>query len=241
MESLSRDARRLVPRSLARLLSERESEIFEATRRFPAPLAQALAVDLSAGRLSSGTLGKLDAHLDRPIALIRDRRVSEGLVEIGALLRIPADLADPVLSAGAAGLPSGVAREYYAFVDRSLERIPVVLEDRAALRLERGQLDEYWQRLLDRSRSQSAVIRGELFRRGRLVDQRRLDHRNPVFGVASLSYSRAVNGIAATWLAVWREVKGDLSRMPKPRQIDPIAPPGPAAAGSATVPEGARP
>jgi len=28
-----------------------------------------------------------------------------------------------------------------------------------------------------------------------------------VFGVASLSYSRAVTAIAATWLAVWREAR----------------------------------
>jgi hypothetical protein len=68
--------------------------------------------------------------------------------------------------------------------------------------MERSELGAYWQRLLERSRSQSPVILQELHQRGRLVDQRRLDYRNPVFGVASLAYSRAVNGIAATWMAV---------------------------------------
>ena len=58
----------------------------------------------------------------------------------------------------------------------------------------------------------------ELYKGGRLVDQRRIDHRNPLFGVASLAYSRAVNGIAATWMAVWRESGGERqasSRGPK--------------------------
>ena len=31
-----------------------------------------------------------------------------------------------------------------------------------------------------------------------------------MFGVGSLSYSRAVNAIAVTWLALWREARGDL-------------------------------
>jgi len=221
MHSLSRDARRLVPRSLARLLGERESEIFGELRLFPPELARALAVDLGAGRLRPETLTALDLRLAKPIELFRQRRVSEGLVQMGALLRVPADLADPVLSAGSAGYAPGVARQYYAFVERSLGKIPVVLDDRRALELGRHELGPYWQRLLVQSSAQSQIIDAELFRGGRLVDQRRLDHRNPVFGVASLSYSRAVNGIAATWLVVWREVQGDLTRMPRVREIEP--------------------
>jgi hypothetical protein len=34
--------------------------------------------------------------------------------------------------------------------------------------------------------------------------------------VASLSYSRAVTAIAATWLALWRESRGDLTRIRMP-------------------------
>ena len=53
------------------------------------------------------------------------------------------------------------------------------------------------------------------------MDHRSIDYRSPVFAVASLSYSRAVNGIAATWLAVWREAHGDTTRMPKAREVEP--------------------
>jgi hypothetical protein len=221
MQALNRDARRLVPRSLARLLGEREREVLEETRRFPPELVQRVAVDLSTGRLRPETLTALDAEAAGVGEMFRQQRISEGLVRLGGLMRIPADLADPVLSAGPEGYPAGVTGEYYAFVVASLDKIPVVLDDPPALRLSRRDLPDYWQGLVERSRAQSALIGTELFREGRLVDHRRIDFRSPVYGVASLSYSRAVTAIAATWIAVWRDARGDTTRMPRQRLVAP--------------------
>jgi hypothetical protein len=221
MQCLARDARRLVPISLRSLLAERDVQIGEALARFPPELGRALAEDLSSGSLRAQTLAALDAHAREAVDLLRKRKTGEGLVRLGAVLRIPADLSDPVLSAGPEGYPAGVAREYYAFVESNLEKVPVVLDDPPALELRRADLPAYWQRLLASSRSQSAVIRTELFRNGRVVDHGRIDYRNPVFGVASLSYSRAVTAIAATWLALWREAQGDLTRRPSPIEVRP--------------------
>src|SRR5207245_10764550 len=125
------------------------------------------------------------------------------------------------LSAGSEGYPSGVVREYYAFVAGSLDKIPVVLDDAAALRLPSRRLPAYWQSILGRSRSQSGVIRTELFQHGRVVDHRTSDYLSPVFGVGSLSYSRAVTAIAVTWLALWREANAGLPRIPAPPEGGP--------------------
>lgn len=229
MESLARDARRLIPKTLVRLMEEREKEILAATQAFPPELSQAMARDLTSGQLQPATIAQLEARTGEALALIKQQRVSEGIVAMGALLRIPADLSDPVLSVGPQGYPPGVTTEYYAFVTASLPKIPVVLEDAKALSLNRRALPGYWQATLERSRYDSEVIRTELFQRGRLIDHRRIDYRNPVFGVASLAYSRAVNAIAATWLALWREARGDVTRMPKPVLVKPVdAPPVPA-------------
>lgn len=236
VESLARDARRLVPRSLGILMSEREKEIFEAAQRLPPELTQALAADLVQGELQPATLAVLDAHAAEAVALLRDQKVSEGVVKLGALLRIPADLSDPVLAVGAEGYPAGVTHEYYSFVNLNLKKIPVVLDSKPALRLARRDLPGYWQGLLGRSRSQSGVIRTELFQRGRIVDHRTIDFRNPVFGVASLSYSRAVTAIAATWLAVWRDVRGDVTRMSSPQTLRP-RPPAPGRAVASPPPQ----
>jgi hypothetical protein len=220
-ECLLRDARRLIPRTLARLMNEREPQILEELRRFPQPLGHSLATDLSTGSLRPATLAALESHTAEALLLFKQQRVSEGVVRLAATLRIPADLSDPVLTAGAQGYPSGVTREYYAFVEASLDKLPVVLADASALELRRSDLPGYWNGLLRDSRRQSPLIRSELFKRGRVVDHRSVDYRSPVFGVAQISYSRAVTAIAATWLAVWREARGDLTRQPEPRVVVP--------------------
>ncbi len=224
LASLNRDARRLLPKSLAALMAEREREILDEVARFPPALGQALAADLEAGRLQAETLAALDAEGGRSVELLRQKRVTEGLVRLGGFLRVPADLADPALAVGPAGYPAGVVREYYSFIDANLGKIPVVLEDAKVLKLERGALPVYWQGMLEKSRERSAIIGIELFQSGRLVDHRRVDYRSPVFGVAQLAYSRAVNGIAATWLALWRSARGDLTRQPSPRVVIPREP-----------------
>ena len=221
MEALNRDARKLLPRSLRRLLAERETQIAEEIRRFPPEVSQALAADLSAGRITPETSAALQAQTAAVVDLLKKQRLTEGLVRLGGLLRIPADLSDPVLAVGAEGYPAGVTREYYAFIEGYLAKIPVVMGDPAALKLEGKALPGYWQSLLDRSRDQSALIRTEMVQDGRVVSHKSLDYRSPVYAVASLSYSRAVNGIAATWLAVWRDAHGDTTRTPKPREVEP--------------------
>lgn len=227
MEQLARDARRLLPRSLAALMHHHEKEILQASQRFPPDLAQLMAADLAAGELQPETLAALEQHAQEAVELLKERRVTEGIVRLGALLRIPADLADPALMAGNAGYPSGVTREYYAFVEASLGKIPVVLDDPPALRLGRDKLGPYWRRVYGRSRGDSGVILVEMFRNGRVVDHRTLDYRSPVFGVASLAYSRAVTSIAATWLSLWRSVGGDVTLMPAPAERRARAPLGP--------------
>ena len=105
----------------------------------------------------------------------------------------------------------------------------MVLDDPPALRLQRDKLGTYWRSVHGKSRGDSGVILEEMFRNGRVVDHRTLDYRSPVFGVASLAYSRAVTSIAATWLVLWRSVGGDVTRMPAPnprRAREPAAAPG---------------
>jgi hypothetical protein len=221
MTALTRDARRLLPKSLSRLLGEREAQIQKELRRFPADIALLLAADIPAGRLRPETLAALDDETARVVEMLREGQVSPGLVRLGSLLRVPADLADPILSGVPDGWPAGVPREYYALLGENLDKMPVVRDEATSLELTRDRLPDLWQSLLERSRPQAPVIQAELFRGGRVVDHRRLDYRSPAWAVASLSYSRAVTGIAATWLAVWRDARGDTTKMGRPRTISP--------------------
>lgn len=227
LTAIGRDGRRLLPQTLSRLLGEREVQIREQAERLRPELVRALARDQVAGRLSPETIGALDGEVGEAIDLLRSRRVSEGLVRLGALLRISADLSDPVLAAGAAGWPPGLAGEYYALFRSNLGRMPVVLGDPGLLETERPGLPRLWNSLLERSREQAPVIRGELFRDGRVIRHQQLDYRSPAWAVASLSYSRAVTATAATWLAVWREAGGDPTRRGRARTVAPVDEAGP--------------
>jgi len=226
MTALARDARKLLPRSLSRLIGERELAVLEELKRFPPDVSRALAQDLPTGRLRPETLAALEAQAARALEILKEGRVSEGLVRLGGLLRIPADLSDPVLAVCPEGWPPGVTREYYALFAANLDRMPVVLDDPETLKVGRKDLPALWQSLLDRSRQQAPVIRAELFRDGRVVDHRRLDYRSPAWAVSSLAYSRAVTASAATWLAVWREARGDTTKTPRARVLEPKDPQG---------------
>lgn len=219
VESLARDARKLLPKTLARLIREREREILEEAAR--SPWNSLAAGDVSAGRLQPETVALVDSRITEVVQLMRERRTSEGIIRLGGMLRLAVDLTDPVLSVDAEGFPPGLTSEYYLFVQASLDKIPIVLDGEKSLKLTRKELPLYWQRVLDRSRLDSPVLRTEMFQGGRVVSHRAIDFRSPVFGVASLAYSRAVTAIAATWLVTWREVRGDLTRSPRPRQLEP--------------------
>jgi len=219
--ALSRDARKLLPRSLNRLLGERESQVLDEAQRLPPDISRALALDLPTGRLRPETIQALESQADAALSLLKQGQASEGLIRLGGLLRIAADLSDPVLAVGPEGWPPGVTREYYALFAANLAKMPVVLDDPKALELKRQQLPMLWQSLVDRGRDQVPVIRGELFVNGRVVDHRRLDYRSPAWAVSSLAYSRAVTAAAGSWLAVWREAHGDTTNTPRAKELRP--------------------
>ncbi len=236
--AISRDARRLLPGSLSRLLGSRELEISREASRLPLELEQALARDLPVGVLQKDTLALVDAEIDEVIRLLRAGRVSEGLVRLGGLLRVVADLSDPVLARGPESWPAGLEREYYALFAANIAKMPVVLDDPHLLELTRPQLGALLQSIAESSHRQAPTIRLELLRGGRVVNHAALDYRSPAWAVASLSYSRAVTGTAATWLAVWRAARGDTTRMGRAHMVAPKpAPPRPGA--GIAVPEGA--
>jgi hypothetical protein len=226
--ALNRDARRLLPRSLAQLLAERQAAILDTSGRLPLPLTNALAADRASGNLRDETLGLVGAEIDRAVQLLKSGQIDPGLVAMGGLFRVGADLSDAAL-AGSSPQPQGVVPEYYAFLRAQLPNLPVVLDNRQVLTGQRKDLYAYWRDVLSRSTIQAPVLGTEFFRRGRLVSHETLDARSHAFGVAQLSYSRAITSIAATWLVAWREAHGDLTRMGTVTIVRPMGVPSPQA------------
>jgi hypothetical protein len=220
-QPILRDARRLLPRSLAAVMSRREPAINEAADRLPNEITEAVADDLMTGRVGPGTITVVSRELDAILVLLRTRHVGEGLVRLGALGRVAADMCDPALTPGASTWPPQLSPEYYAFVEAQLPEIPLVLQDEGMLQLRRHELPSRWQVMLDESRARAADLPAAMVQGGRVVSYRTLDFRSPAFSVASLSYSRAVTSVAALWLVVWREARGDFGRQKSPHLIVP--------------------
>jgi hypothetical protein len=220
-DAVSRDARRLIPKTLAILMNQREPQIRQEWDRFPPELTAAIARDLPTGALRPDTLAALDAYAGESVRLLKQQQIGEGVIRLGGLLRIPAELADPALTGVPPAFAPGLTREYYAFVQASMSKLPVTLDDPASLKLPRAELPRYWGRLVERSRPQADVLRAELFQSGRVLDHRSIDFRNPVFAVAQISYSRAVTAVAATWSALWRDAHGDTTRVRTPHDVAP--------------------
>ena len=71
MQALNRDARRLLPKSLSRLLAEREADVLAEIQRFPPRLGQAMARDLQAGWPAATQQEQHDPHRRPPFHLFQ--------------------------------------------------------------------------------------------------------------------------------------------------------------------------
>ena len=189
MESLARDARRLVPRSLAPAHGGpregdpgggarhpagagagpgRGPQRRRAARRRRCPRWRARprrrwSSPRAAGQRGRGPAGRAPARPRRPLRPRADRR-ARGLSR---------------RASRASTTPSSPA---------SLDKIPVVLDDpRRAEARTAATCPATGRRPARAAAARSRdVIRTELFRNGRVVDHRTIDYRSPVFGVASL-------------------------------------------------------
>src|SRR5262245_42448663 len=97
---LSRDAPQLLPRSPHRPLGERDTEGLDEAQRLPPDIARALALDLPTGKLRPETIQALQSQADAALSFLKQGQATEGLIRLGGLLRIAADLSDPVLAVG---------------------------------------------------------------------------------------------------------------------------------------------
>ncbi len=111
------DTMRLMPPRLARVLLSRDHAILRGVTSLEGDTASTLARDGMRGQLSVDLVEDVETRIARVVRLVDEHRsLDEVAEELGRLLRIAADIADPaVLGAGSAELRR-VVREYYRFV-----------------------------------------------------------------------------------------------------------------------------
>lgn len=224
--SIARDARRLLPRSLADILAAQEAEVVADARVTRMPALPLLYADLPRGRVTPVTRRAIGGELTARVDAFRGDSFREGVVGLGSVYRLAVDLADPALGVGLGtdARSAAVRREFYLFVSANRDKIPIVVAPQDALRLRLEAIPAFLTDVAAGTPAQSIRLREEGLQDGRVVSHHEIDFRSPVFAVASTAYSRSVTAVAATWIAVWRAAGGDMTRQKAPQTISPKLP-----------------
>ncbi|MFQ5791526.1 MAG: hypothetical protein ACE5JI_13725 [Acidobacteriota bacterium] len=206
------DTLRLMPPSLGRVLGRNREYLVRGVYRLEGDMASHLARDGLKGTVSPETTRRVERRIARAVDMVnRHRPFREVAFELGKLLRIAADLADPtIVGAGRIG-PAGVSAEFHRFVLLHLDEIPLVYDDALPSTLE-GQSVSLLLRRLTAATGASVVRLAEAFwKDGRLVPATAFDFRSVPYAEASLGYSRGVTAASYLWLDAWSKANGDFT------------------------------
>jgi hypothetical protein len=134
--------------------------------------------------------------------------------EMGVLAHLISDVSFP-LNASDADPREALYREAYRrYVETKLPRIPFVLDRSPSPELERDDVRGFVMASARRAAADYGSIGPAFKDDGTPRSPAALDERSVPFGIASLSYSRAVSDIVRLWQHVWESVNGDMSGTP---------------------------
>jgi hypothetical protein len=150
-------------------------------------------------RIERETRGAVDAiRKGEPMSAVVER--------LGGLVHLVADANNPFhVSKDDPRLASSQA-DYEAYFERRLPKFPTVfygLDPDFALK-------PYLDRTFERSAKFYPLVASEYFRDGQRRTSAAFDDRSTAFGVASISYSRAVTDVVNLYYFIWKEAGGDV-------------------------------
>ena len=135
------DTLRLLPPRLSRVLLKREAAILRGVRSLEGerrPCSRATAYAGGSRRISSKDV---ETRIEQVVRMVGEHNsFDDTAYELGRLLRIAADLADPVIVGAGRRDLQRVAPELYQYVDLNLTKFPLV-HDGALFVAPRGSLD----------------------------------------------------------------------------------------------------
>lgn len=175
---------------------------------------------------ASGAAASLALTAQWVVAAMENRRpMADVVYRLGVVAHYAADLSDPTLT-DSRGATAAFAADYARYVEGNLSRYPVVfygypvVESVRGAGADRGDPDApAAQHIRTDALAQARHARAyfEHLERAYALSGGRsdpFDERSIPFGIGSLTYSRAVTGIARAWLHVWAAARGDLSGTP---------------------------
>jgi hypothetical protein len=206
------DTLRLMPPSFGRVLWRNDEHILKGVYRLEGHMASALARDALRGELSADTAKEVEQRVSDIASMVdRHRPFREIAFELGKLLRIAADLADPsIIGAGNSSL-ARASGEFRRFVRLHLDEMPLVFDRDLPSTLEGAAVAHLLEELATATDESVDRLARAFWREGRLVPATDFDFRSVPYAVASLGYSRGVTAASFLWLAAWSEANGDFT------------------------------
>lgn len=204
------DTLALLPPSLGRVLARRDGALLEGVQSLEGETASRIARDALRGELSPELVRDVELRIERVVGMVDGHRpFRETALELGRLLRIAADLSDPIVVGAGSSELRRVAPEYMRFVGMNRQKIPLVHDRSLPSPLEGATVSGLLGQV---TRTTSASVRplAEAFwKEGRLVSASSFDFRSVPYAETSLSYSRGVTAASYLWLAAWAKANGD--------------------------------
>ncbi|HEY0590682.1 MAG TPA: hypothetical protein VGF40_02870 [Thermoanaerobaculia bacterium] len=202
---IAKKAAMLAPPDLRLLLEKYESDYLRGVRDAAEDTSESRHRERVAGRRGA-IRTELAARVGSALRAVRTRQPMRDLVyELGLTAHIVADANNP-LRVGENDFGPAVEADYEAYFSRKLGRFPTVFY---GLRDE-GEVQAVVNHAIARSRRFNALLEEEYHRDGRLRSSADFDDRSTAFGIASISYSRAVSDLVNVFYAVWKEAGGDV-------------------------------
>ncbi len=200
------DAVKMMPRSLRTLLLTHREALLRGALE---PMATEGGPEHAPGRLPT----RAEESSDRLVQAVNDQEPFSRIAgHFGGLAHIVADAGFPPLAAGEEG--AGHYDDFARFVERRMEKFPLVFYGHGSFREEALDRDRYIRQVLARSAEHDRRITAIYARAGDPPSPALFDDRSVPFAVGSLSYSRTVNDIVRIWLDAWNRAHGDLGRTP---------------------------
>ena len=205
-ERIAKKAAQLAPPDLRMLIERFEGDYkrgIELARSDEGSASHHFYVREKQGRLRD----RIERETQATISAVKKGEPMSAVVErLGVLSHFVADANNPFHVAKDDPRLTPLRNDYAGYFERGLARFPTVfygLEPRL-------QLGSYLDRTFARSAKFYPLVRDEYFRGGQQRSSAAFDDRSTAFGVASVSYSRAVTDLINLYYFIWKEAGGDV-------------------------------
>jgi len=212
------DAIRMCPPSLATLLGKYRSDLIHGMTD---PLSGESGEEHR--QHLPGTYGSAAATMARQgeqaVTIIgQPGRLRLAVYALGSAAHFAADVNFPLnCAAGGVGDPL-FYQDYARYAESMMARFPVVLDERPSPALDKDRIQDFALAAARRSADFVPHVRAAYSAAGKRLSAAAFDEKSLPFGVASLSYSQAVNDIARLWIHLWLRAGGDVSGQPFPME-----------------------